>query len=259
MLQFPKHGNKENLERNSRLRITRGPVFTRHLNATTTMAVRSVTSSPGASLERRFKGRGTWDVGRGARDEEKRAARNNHCSLTLFLTLTLRKEGRGARNETEGKVRTTRNNHCSLTLFLTLRKEGRETRDVTEEKLRGARDETEGKVRTARNNHCSLTLFLTLTLLKEGRGTWDETEEKLRGARKNHCSLTLFLTLTLLKELRGTRRKERGTNSYSLFTVHYKGIFPCFFLGNFTALVSSIRKALISFERVWSGRITSST
>ena len=97
MLQFPKHGNKENLERNSRLRIASGPVFTRHLNATTTMAVRSVTSSPGASLERRFKGRGTWDVGRGARDEEKRAARNNHCSLTLFLTLTLRKEGRGTR------------------------------------------------------------------------------------------------------------------------------------------------------------------
>ena len=88
------------------------------------------------------------------------------------------------------------------------------------------------------------------------RGT--RNEEK-RGARKNHCSLTLFLTLTLLKELRGTRRKERGTNSYSLFTVPYKGIFPCFFLGNFTALVSSIRKALISFERVWSGRITSST
>ena len=182
MLQFPKHGNKENLERNSRLRITRGPVFTRHLNATTTMAVRSVTSSPGASLDRRFKGRGTWDVGRGARDEEKRAARNNHCSLTLFLTLTLRKEGRGARNETEGKVRTTRNNHCSLTLFLTLRKEGRETRDVTEEKLRGARD---------------------------------ETEEKVRGARNNHCSLTLFLTLTLRKEC-----EERGTNSYSLFTAY---------------------------------------
>ena len=105
MLQFPKHGNKENLERNSRLRIASGPVFTRHLNATTTMAVRSVTSSPGASLERRFKGRGTWDVGRGARDEEKRAARNNHCSLTLFLKLTLLKEGRGARNEERGKAR----------------------------------------------------------------------------------------------------------------------------------------------------------
>ena len=213
MLQFPKHGNKENLERNSRLRIASGPVFTRHLNATTTMAVRSVTSSPGASLERRFKGRGTWDVGR---DRGK----GSNCEEQPLLTHPV-----SHTHTTQG----------------------------------GARDETEGKVRTARNNHCSLTLFLTLTLLKEGRGTWDETEEKLRGARKNHCSLTLFLTLTLLKELRGTRRKERGTNSYSLFTVHYKGIFPCFFLGNFTALVSSIRKALISFERVWSGRITSST
>ena len=173
MLQFPKHGNKENLERNSRLRIASGPVFTRHLNATTTMAVRSVTSSPGASLERRFKGRGTWDVGRGARDEEKRAARNNHCSLTLFLKLTLLKEGRGARNEERGKARcekksllthpvshthtteggtrneekrAARNNHCSLTLFLTLRKEGRETRDVTEEKLRGAREDRKSVV-----------------------------------------------------------------------------------------------------------------
>ena len=173
MLQFPKHGNKENLERNSRLRIASGPVFTRHLNATTTMAVRSVTSSPGASRERRFKGRGTRDEGRGTWGEGRRIITvHSPC----FSHYARRDEGRGTRNEEK---------------------------------------------RAARNNHCSLTLFLTLTLRKE-------------------C-------------------EERGTNSYSLFTVHYKGIFPCFFLGNFTALVSSIRKALISFERVWSGRITSST
>ena len=60
-------------------------------------------------------------------------------------------------------------------------------------------------------------------------------------------------------EAQGTRNEQLFTVYCSLFTVHYKGIFPCFFLGNFTALVSSIRKALISFERVWSGRITSST
>jgi len=60
------------------------------------MAVRSVTSSPGASLERRFKGRGTWGEGQ--------RTKNNHCSLTLFLTLTLLKEGRGARDEGRGKA-----------------------------------------------------------------------------------------------------------------------------------------------------------
>ena len=113
--------------------------------------------------------------------------------------------------------RGTKNNHCSLTLFLTLRKEGRETRDVTEEKLRGAR-----------NNHCSLTLFLTLTLLKEGRGARGETEGKIRAARNNHCSLTLFLTLTLRKELRGTRREERGTNSYLLFTIYCSLFTPAY-------------------------------
>ena len=146
MLQFPKHGNKEILERNGRLRITSGPVFTRHLNATTTMAVRSVTSSPGLAWngDSRDEGRGTWgDVGRGTWKSVLRGTTTAHSPC--FSHSHYAKEGRGARNETEGKVRTTRNNHCSLTLFLTLRKEGRETRDVTEEKLRGARDETEGK------------------------------------------------------------------------------------------------------------------
>ena len=181
------------------------------------MAVRSVTSSPGASRERRFKGRGTWDVGRGARDEEKRAARNNHCSLTLFLTLTLRKEGRGARNETEGKVRTTRNNHCSLTLFLTLRKEGRETRDVTEEKLRGARDETEGKVRTARNNHCSLTLYLTQTT--EG-GARDVGRDRGKAARCEKKSL-LTHPVSYTHTTEGAARNEaQGTRNEQLFTVY---------------------------------------
>ena len=162
MLQFPKHGNKEILERNGRLRITSGPVFTRHLNATTTMAVRSVTSSPGASWERRFKGRGARDVGRGTWGEGRgKACCEEQPLLTHPVSHTHTTQG-GARDETEGKVRTARNNHCSLTLFLTLTllKEGRGTWDETEEKLRGAR-----------KNHCSLTLFLTLTLLKELRGT----------------------------------------------------------------------------------------
>jgi len=38
----------------------------------------------------------------------------------------------------------------------------------------------------------------------------------------------------------------------------YKGIFPCFFLGRFATLFSSIAKALMSFLRVSLGSITSS-
>src|SRR5437868_5801958 len=43
--------------------------------------------------------------------------------------------------------------------------------------------------------------------------------------------------------------------AYILF---YSGIFPCFFLGSFATLFSSISKARISFCLVWEGSITSS-
>ena len=116
--------------------------------------------------------------------------------------------------------RGTKNNHCSLTLFLTLRKEGRETRDVTEEKLRGARDETEEKVRGARKNHCSLTLFLTLTLRKEGRGTRPRERFELQGTTTAHSPCFLHSHYVRSCEERGARNEERTAIYYLLFTVH---------------------------------------
>ena len=51
--------------------------------------------------------------------------------------------------------------------------------------------------------------------------------------------------------------ESSSPESFSLNS--YNGIFPCFLLGNTSALFSNILKALINFERVSSGRITSST
>ena len=95
------------------LRGSGGPVFSRHHNATTTMAVRSVTRSPGASWERRDE---TWrrlrvtrlrisyelrdrDRGKGAGCEERTAI---HCSLftihySLLPTLKFR-QGKFTKN-----------------------------------------------------------------------------------------------------------------------------------------------------------------
>ncbi len=120
-------------------------------------------------------GRGTRGEGRG------KACCEEQPLLTHPVSQTHTTEG-GARDVGRG----TKNNHCSLTLFLTLRKEGRGTWDegrriitvhspcfshyARRDEGRGTRNEEK---RAARNNHCSLTLFLTLTLRKEceERGT----------------------------------------------------------------------------------------
>ena len=51
----------------------------------------------------------------------------------------------------------------------------------------------------------------------------------------------------------------RPINNAAFKNTDYKGIFPCFFLGNFAALFSNILNARINFSRVSSGLITSST
>ena len=92
----------------------------------------------------------------------------------------------------------------------------------------GARDVGRDRGKAARCEKKSLlTHPVSHTHTTQG-GARDETEGKVRTARNNHCSLTLFLTLTLRKELRGTRREERGTNSYLLFTIYCSLFTPAY-------------------------------
>ena len=224
MLQFPKHGNKEILERNGRLRITSGPVFTRHLNATTTMAVRSVTSSPGASLERRFKGRGTWDVGR---DRGKGSNCEEQPLLTHPVSHTHTTQG-GARCEERDRGKGSNYEEQSLLTHPVSHTTQGGARNEGRDRGKAASGEGRDRGKGARREKKSLlTHPVSHTHTTQG-GARDETEGKVRTARNNHCSLTLFLTLTLRKELRGTRREERGTNSYLLFTIYCSLFTPAY-------------------------------
>lgn len=88
---------------------------------------------------------------------------------------------------------------------------------------------------------------------------------------KNHFFFENKPSVTILKIKRkalDTNESEvlsvAGVSFFSLIKIYlknenYSGILPCFLRGNFTAFVSQILKALISFWRVSAGSITSST
>ena len=220
MLQFPKHGNKEILERNGRLRITSGPVFTRHLNATTTMAVRSVTSSPGASWERRFKGRGARDVGRGTWGEGRgKACCEEQPLLTHPVSHTHTTQG-GARCEERDRGKGSNYEEQSLL-----------THPVSHTTQGGARNEGRDRGKAARGegrdrgkgSNCEeqplLTHPVSYTHTTEG-GARDVGRDRGKAARCEKKSL-LTHPVSYTHTTEGAARNEaQGTRNEQLFTVY---------------------------------------
>jgi hypothetical protein len=63
----------------------------------------------------------------------------------------------------------------------------------------------------------------------------------------------------LPKEFTQPKKKVNSCLKQEILNSPYNGIFPCFFLGSFATLFSSMANALMSLARVYFGSITSST
>ena len=180
------------------------------------MAVRSVTSSPGASLERRFKGRGTWDVGR---DRGKGSNCEEQPLLTHPVSHTHTTQG-GARCEERDRGKGSNYEEQSLLTHPVSHTTQGGARNEGRDRGKAARGEGRDRGKGARREKKSLlTHPVSHTHTTEG-GTRGEERDRGKGS---NCEEQPLLThpVSYTHTTEGAARNEaQGTRNEQLFTVY---------------------------------------